>query len=305
MSVNFTDFATPRRYTWLNAFAAKWERDRWLLSAQILGTLTFEQVKTGEAAPDRHKLTPSFSFSYRLSRDESLRLRMFYKQNYRLPTFNDLYYQRSGNTNLKPEDASQWNAGLVFSRAFPGKIQQISFSADGYYNRVKNKILAVPRHNLFLWSMSNIGTVEISGLDVVAESVIKPSENWSLVLGGGYTYQRAVDLSDPEGNTYKHQIPYTPRHSGSARLALVLPWVDIAYTCFWSGERYILKQNIPENRLPGYAEQGVSVRKTLMVGKVSSVLQAEVLNITDKTYEVVKSYPMPGRHFRLGLTVEL
>jgi len=230
---------------------------------------------------------------------------MFYKQNYRLPTFNDLYYQRSGNTRLKPEDASQWNAGLVFAKAFSGKIRQISFSADGYYNRVRNKILAVPRHNLFLWSMSNIGTVEISGLDVVAESVIKPSENWSLVFGGGYTYQRAVDLSDPEGNTYKHQIPYTPRHSGSARLALVLPWVDIAYTCFWSGERYILKQNIPENRLPGYAEQGVSVRKTLMIGKISSVLQAEVLNITDKTYEVVKSYPMPGRHFRLGLTVEL
>ena len=34
---------------------------------------------------------------------------------YRAPTFNDLYYLRMGNTNLRPERADQYNLGLTWT----------------------------------------------------------------------------------------------------------------------------------------------------------------------------------------------
>ena len=33
-----------------------------------------------------------------------------------LPSFNDLYYGQTGNIRLKPENASQLNVGLTYSK---------------------------------------------------------------------------------------------------------------------------------------------------------------------------------------------
>ena len=34
----------------------------------------------------------------------------------------------------------------------------------------------------------------------------------------------------PYKATYNHQIPYTPRHSGSIRMNLDMPWISVGYT---------------------------------------------------------------------------
>ena len=80
---------------------------------------------------------------------------------YRAPTFNDLYYLRVGNTNLRPERADQYNLGLTWNGTF-GKegAGWLSATLDGYYNSVEDKIVARP--TLFIWKMMNIGKVQIA-----------------------------------------------------------------------------------------------------------------------------------------------
>jgi outer membrane receptor protein involved in Fe transport len=172
---------------------------------------------------------------------------------------------------------------------------------------VSDKIIAIPVQNMFLWSMINMGEVEIAGVDVTANVAVRtialPYSRIDISLG--YSYQYAVDRTDPDGKTYGHQIPYTPRHSGNATLTASTPWGDIGLSLMLVGERYAKQQNTPAYRVPGYADQGVTLSRSFDLGKCELRAKIQVLNIFNAQYEVVKNYPMMGRNYRLGITLTI
>ena len=55
-----------------------------------------------------------YSLDARYLFTKSLSLRGAYSTNYRLPTFNDLYWEPGGNPELKPEFSSSGEIGLDF-----------------------------------------------------------------------------------------------------------------------------------------------------------------------------------------------
>ncbi|WP_321436761.1 TonB-dependent receptor plug domain-containing protein [uncultured Bacteroides sp.] len=307
MRADLANFVYPTRFTLLNALATKYVNKRFTATAHVLSTLTRESVKTGTAADNHNRLSPSLSLSYQPYNEENLRVRLLYKDIFRLPTFNDLYYGTIGTRTLKPEQASEFNAGLSWIKNINRLIPFISFSIDGFYNKVSNKIVAVPTKNLFVWSMRNIGRVDIQGMETNIETAIRFNNKVKLTATGNYTYQRAMDKTDkynmPDKVTYNHQIPYTPRHSGSARLGLEMPWINLSYTIMAASERFSNQYNAPEYRLEGYTEHCISAWRTFRLKKFSISAQAEVLNLFDKEYEIVQNYPMPGRQFRGSIRI--
>lgn len=95
-------------------------------------------------------------------------------------------------------------------------------TVDAYHNKVTDKIVATPTKNLFIWSMVNLGKVDIKGIDATASLSLQPLDKLRINLSGNYTYQRALDVTNsnpnsPEGKVYKHQIAYTPRVSASGQ----------------------------------------------------------------------------------------
>ncbi len=287
----------PERLTSLTALAAQFSNSRLSVTASLLGTFITEDIQTGDPADDRKRLSPAASVSYKILRSQNLRVRASYKDIFRTPTFNDLYYDRIGSRSLKPEKATQYNVGLTWSSAFPNiRLDYISLTADGYYNSVKDKIVALP--TLFIWKMMNMGEVAIKGLDTNLSARISLPASLYMQVDGSYTWQQAQDVTDPTGKTYKHQLPYTPEHSGSVSASLENPWVNVSWTLTSVGERYALPQNIEMNRIPGYTEHQLSFNKTVSIRHSSLRLQAEILNLTDVTYDVIRYYPMPGRSFR-------
>ena len=64
-------------------------------------------------------------------------------------------------------------------------------------------------YNMFIWNMVNLGKVEIWGVDANINTTFQLAKHYSLLLTGNYTYQYAVDKTDPEVVYYKHQIAYT------------------------------------------------------------------------------------------------
>jgi len=155
--------------------------------------------------------------------------------------------------------------------------------------------------------MQNIGRVDIRGLETNLETAFSLNSKMKLTATGNYTYQRAMDKTDkynmPDKVTYNHQIPYTPRHSGSARLGFETPWINLSYTLMTSGERFSNQYNAPEYRLDGYTEHSASVWRTFKLKRFSISAQVEVLNLFDKEYEIVQNYPMPGRQFRGSIRI--
>lgn len=159
-----------------------------------------------------------------------------------------------------------------------------------------------------VWSMRNLGCAEIKGMDVTSSLSLQPWKKIRINLSGNYTYQRALDITDSdtsteEGRTYKHQFAYTPRISGSGQAGIETPWINLSYSFLFSGNRYMLGENIAENRLDGYSDHSISVNRNFVIRKVNTLLSVEVLNLADKNYEVIKSFPMPGRSVRATLSI--
>lgn len=290
----------PKRYSSLTVLAAQYKDSRLSATASLLGTYITEKVETGDKPADRKRLSPAASLSWRVLPMYNFRVRLSYKDIFRIPTFNDMYYLRIGNTNLKPEKAIQYNVGVTWSGELPG-IRYASFSADGYYNRVKDKIVAMP--TMFIWKMMNMGEVSIGGLDVNLSAEIPLHEKLSLLAQAAYTYQKAIDITNEEAKNYKDQIPYTPEHSGNVSLSLLNPWLNFSYHMTCVGDRYALPQNIEDNRIASYAEQGISVNREFQIHACKLRLQGELLNLANKTYDVIQYYPMPGRSWRLSVSV--
>ena len=262
-------------------------------------------MENGKSGKTHQRWSPYVGIQYRLSEQSPFRIRLFYKESFRLPTFNDLYYPRTGNTSLNPEIARQWNLGATWVSA-PGKrLTYLSVRADGFRNRIKNQLVAMPRQSMFIWTVTNFGQTRIEGADFAAESRWSLTPDLTLEASGSFTLQRAIDVSNRESNSYKQQIPYTPKESGTALAGLQFGGWSLTYQIWAAGTRYSMAQSIASNRLSPYAEQSVSVARRLQAGSALLTLKGEIQNLTDASYQVVKSYPMPGRSFRVGLYFEL
>lgn len=295
------EFAKPTRSSLLSVLAAKYVSNNFLATASVLSTLVSEHVKVGIPADNHQRLSPFISFVYKPFENQDIRLRAFYKNIFRLPTFNDLYYSRIGNVNLKPETTNQFNLGITYSVSPSSWMPLLSVTVDGYRNNVQDKIIAMPTKNIFVWSMLNLGKVEIMGLDITAETTLKLSDKVGFLMGGTYTYQRALDVTTPGNGTYQHQIAYTPRVSGSAKIGIETVWVDLSYSLLWSGKRYGGFQNFDINRLPGYSDHSLSAQRMFKINENELTFNLEVLNLMNENYAIVKWFPMPGRSVRATL----
>ena len=303
LHTNFLNAAQPRRNASLTAFTVQYKHHSLTATGSILGSFITDRVEKGYNPDDRKHLSPAVALSWQPFMNNALRLRSSYKDIFRVPTFTDLYYLRVGNAGLKPEKAKQWNAGLTWSGAIGTFLPYLSLSVDGYYNKIEDKIVALP--TLYIWKMMNMGEVEIKGADVTVSAEIPVHKNISATLLGNYTYQYAIDRTNPEADNYKDQIPYTPRHTGNGAVTIETPWVTLSYLLTAVGERYALPQNTKGNRVDAYAEQGISLNRIFSVKKMSFRVQGEVLNIANTQYDVIQYYPMPGRSWRLSIVVDL
>ena len=229
-----------------------------------------------------------------------------YKEIFRMPSFNDLYYSRTGTIpDLKPEYTHQYNIGATWNKKINDRLPHIAVIADFYYNNVENKIMAIPTKNIFEWSMQNIGKVDIYGADFTFDACFKVNAKYRFFVNATYSLQKALDMTsktDPiYSKVYQHQIPYTPEHSGGGAFTFENPYLNVSYSVIYAGERYVLGQNIPANRLKPYTDQSISFGKEMKIGAVSLTGKFEILNIFDEQYEIVRYFPMQGRSWRISL----
>lgn len=285
---------------WVNG-ALSYTDSLWQVQGSLL-TSSFSDKTSGGNEVAHAKLTPAFAVSRRMSNGSPLLIRLFHKQVYRMPTFNDLYYNFIGNSGLRPELARQYNIGLTYAAKTTGSYR-FSISADGYINRVSDKIVAVPAQNLFSWTMLNLGMVDIKGLDIATEAngAISPRLTWTGRLS--YTWQQARDITDATSSNYKHRIPYAPDHSGSAIASFGFKHWTAGYSFLFSGDRYTLGENNPFNRLRGWSVHDFFVMKSFTLRQLSCTLKAELNNLTGRQYDIIRYYPMPGRTYKISIII--
>lgn len=301
-----TLFSYPQRYSTWGSAASSIDLGRFKAQASVIGVYVHEKVRHNTKAPDKKILTPALFLGYKPFDNYDFNLRAFVKRIFRMPTFNDLYYQQVGYALLKPEYTNQYNIGASYGKTFNrGIIQNISLQADAYYLNVTDKIIASPTGSMFRWMMSNIGKMKGKGVDITASAQARINKVYSN-LNLTYSYSEMKDYQKPRLSSYGDQIPYTPWHSGSAIFGMQYNGWGLNYSFIYVGKRYNgAFNNIPENKVEPWYTHDLSVQKSLEIKGYKIKGAIEMNNALNQQYEVVLNYPMPGRNFKFVISVEL
>ena len=302
---NTTAGVRPYRNTVLQTLTAKYQSSRFLLTARLLGSIYQNGAKNGASSKSANRLSPSVSLSFKPFEQQDFYIRASYKDIFRVATFSENYFARYSSRDVNPEIARQFNVGVTYSlQQADSWLQHVNITADGYYNKVKDKIVAVP-FNMFFWTIINLGRVDIWGTDVNVDASIALNSRHRLLLNGAYTLQLASNMTDPQSKYYKNQIVYTPKNLGSASVSWENPWVNVVLHATMSSARYTVEDHKPENRLPGYGEWGAALYRTFKFKGFEMAARLDGINLGNKQYCIVKSYPMPGRSFKVTLSLTI
>ncbi len=292
MRTTISSNPSPKRDSFLQALSARWESGRLSVFGQVLNSNISSE----------HHFSPSAGASYRLPLKDELYVRLMLKESFRMPTMTEMYYYHLGSQDLQPETTKQINLGLSF-RHLPvrGRGLGVEISANGYINKVDDKIVAIP-FNMFVWRYLNLEEVKGKGVDLMADVSWGFSLDHSLSLTANYSLQEIKN--QPTNPDYSPlQIAYTPLHSGSATLGWENPWFGLSSTLLFASRTWTTNEHNTGTRIAGYGELGASVYKTIRIRRCEIDARVTVQNILDHGYCIIAHYPMPGRNWRASLGV--
>ena len=299
----------PYRHTMLQSATAKYQSRRLKVIVRLLLSLylngqsempaTTRQDVQQNSADNMQRLSPSLSVSYKLLADQDLYVRASYKNIFRSPTFNESYYYHYGSTNLKPESTDQLNVGVTYTAPLSRR-NMLTVTLDGYYNHVKDMIVAVPQ-NMFVWTCVNLDKVRSYGLDATMRASRQVAEGHQVAVAGSYSYQRVEDRNNPDASTYGYQVAYMPRHQGSLSVSYENPWVNVSLHGTSISSRWPNNNHYEGTLIAGYTDCGATLWRQFRWHRHQLEARFDLKNVFDKQYEIVANYPMPGRNYQISI----
>lgn len=229
---------------------------------------------------------------YKLLNDMLL-IRASLNQKFRIPTFNDKYWPQSGNPLLKPESGSTKDIGIAFHHT----IKHINIHADvgAYVNSITNMIVWEPA-DAGLWKPVNSPYVKSKGLESSLKLTVAPSKDLIISQNANFNVNQARE------NDTKRQLVYTPKYRFSTSNAVFFKDISSLLTFTYLSRRRYDKS---ENTLPEFFMVNYSVFYNLNLSFAQFKISAKINNVFNHIEPYVKDYPVPGRHFLLGLNVSI
>ena len=212
-------------------------------------------------------------------------LKLNISKNFRIPTYNDLYYSGGGgfgNPNLKPESSYQAEIGNVFS------YKKITFSQTAYFIKIEDFISWKPATN-GNWSPVNLKKINTYGL----ESILNWKYNFYkhyFNINATYAYTISKDLETNK------QLYYVPFHKMTGSFGYGFAKAYVNYQFVYNGFVYTLLDNNPKQIVKAYKISNIgidyNILKSLKVG-------FQIANILNQKYQSVEGRFMPGRNFNI------
>ncbi len=212
------------------------------------------------------------------------RLQWNLSRNFRMPTFNDLYWRPGGNLELQPEQSYQLDVGQQFW------LHPFTIRLNGYYITTEDMIRWLPNTE-GIWSPVNVDEVRIYGAEVeigVKKALGKKQE---IDFKTNYAYTVSEDKATDE------QLIYVPFHRGNASLAYRFGKFGAFYQHLYNGPVSIIG-----GELDGYQVANAGVTYSLKTqGKLQCRLGLTINNVFNTYYENIALRPMPNRNVQTQL----
>jgi len=240
--------------------------------------------------PDRTRsaVSPRLGMNLQALRRVPLFLKLSAASGFRMPTFNDRFWQPGGNPDLEPERSRSYDAGLYLD----GDLLRAELT--GYAARYVNQIVWTDSNGDH-WSPQNLERSVSRGVEASLDLRLHKA----ITAGTIYTYTRASDRSTPGEPSYGRQARYVPRHLIKAYGSAERGPVRIDLEGRYVGRRYVTRDESEQLGASFVANARVGVAAAL--GPLRARLSLAIENLLDARYAVIQGHPMPPRHARIRL----
>lgn len=241
----------------------------------------------------RQEINDDFDNPFLVSADAKYKFSNHYQfrlnasKNYRVPTFNDLFWSSGGNPDLNPETSYQVEVGQEF---FVGNL---SFDVAAYFISSKDMIKWIPLSGT-VWTPVNIAKAENKGIEISANYFYYFTQSGFLKFRAGYAYTDAQDLEKEK------QLIYVPFHSGNASVTFETQKIAIYSQLLYNGKVFDTTDNSSVVKAYEVVNFGAEyeINSTIKIG-------GNIKNIFDKYYENVAYRPMPSRNFQFFINLNI
>lgn len=209
-------------------------------------------------------------------------------KNYRIPTFNDLYWVAGGNENLSPETSYQGEIGNEFSW------KDFQIIVNGFYISSKDLIKWQPGED-GQFSPVNISETENYGVEV-SGNFSRNFKNHEVNILVNYSYTSALDKEKNK------QLIYVPYHKITGLINYSFKLFSAYYQVINNGEVFTTTDNI--GTVKSYSISNLGLDYKIKNKSFPISLGFKINNIFDTYYENVAYRPMPNRNFQIFLNIK-
>lgn len=232
---------------------------------------------------------------------DKLLVRVTAGNKYRTPTFNDLYWKSWGNPDLIPEHGFSFESGGTYT--FFKTSKQIITTDLSYYNTTIRDMILWNQQGA-IWHPFNLAEAKIQGYEIAFSQnysfqkfQIRNNVNTNIIT----SYISKIYKGSNTEAALGHSLYYEPKYSIFASTSIFYK----NFRAFVSGNFYSLRYYSITNTLPAYALCNSGISYTHTNKNISSLFSFSCNNITNTSYELIRSYPMPGRYFEFSIQLTL
>ncbi len=243
----------------------------------------FDDIHTNESN-NQNPLVLSWDNSYVLN--SKIEFKTSISNSFRLPTYNDLYWNGGGgigNSNLLPE------------RAIQGEVSQIttwkdfSFEATAYLIKTKNQIVWRPISST-IWSPINLSATENYGV----EASLAYQKKWkSFVIDSKLQYAHTI-AEDKELNA---QVLFVPKNTLVFNTALRYERWNCFYQLQWNDKAFITTDNQRFLEARDVSNIGLDYRLNSSKENIY-IIGLTINNLFNEIYELTAARPAPNRNYQ-------
>lgn len=242
----------------------------------------------------RQSFLNDFDNPFLFSADASYKVADWYtvkangSKNYRVPTFNDLYWNAGGNDALQPESSLQGELSNVFHF---GKLQ---LEATAYYIH-SNELIQWRPNASGVWMPENVSEVENYGGEFSA--TYKTSfQKHDFEIQANYAYTKAFNVEKQ-----KQQL-YVPFHKATGLFTYTYNRFQFEYQSYYNGKAFTTTDN--KGSVKAHSVSNIRTSYTLGPKTNLIMLGVNANNIFNTYYENVAYRPMPNRNIQTFINIK-
>ncbi len=220
---------------------------------------------------------------------------------YRRATFNEKYWQPGGNINIL--DETGYTAEIFTEYQLLNKNKHVLNINNTVYSAIiENMIQWIPIDGV--WTATNNKKVISRGLESSLYYLYSKNKfKYKVNLHYNFISNINSEVYTENVQTSGTQLVYVPKNSFKLYVSSIYKTTGISISGNYTGSRFTTQDNNPIYELSPNFITNIYIFHSKSINNFNLNFSFKINNVLNENYESVKSYPMPGRMYFIGLGI--